>query len=331
MYPTHCRGREIKLSGAQDFEYKIGDMLRLDGGVFVMGSDRFYPEERPSRRVRVPGFWMDQHPVTNQEFARFVAATGYRTVAEIPPDVADYPGLAPGAAHAGSLVFERTAGPVPLGDPSRWWSFRIGADWRHPAGPQSSIADLPDHPVVHVAHADAVAYAKWAGKELPTEAEWEYAARGGLDDADYGWGNELSPGGRILANYWRGRFPYSSLREDGGYRTTPVGAFPANGYGLCDMIGNVWEWTEDWWGHSATNAASPCCVLNNPRGGAFTGSFDPLIPDVPIGRKVIKGGSHLCASNYCQRYRPAARSPQMIDSSTSHIGFRCVLRLPEAA
>jgi formylglycine-generating enzyme required for sulfatase activity len=301
-------------------------MVRLPGGVFRMGSDHFYPEERPERRIRLPPFQIDKYPVTNREFASFVEATGYRTLAEIPPDPADYPGLNPDMARAGSLVFERTAGPVPLGDPSRWWFFRSQADWCHPTGAASTIDGLMDHPVVHIAHADAQAYARWAGKSLPTEAEWEYAARGGLEGADYGWGEELSPSGAVMANYWRGTFPYSNLRDDGGYRTTPVTAFPANGYGLHDMIGNVWEWTDDWWSEAAAQPASPCCVAENPRGGSLGGSLDPEMPGIAIGRKVIKGGSHLCAPNYCQRYRPAARAPQMVDSATSHIGFRCVLR-----
>jgi formylglycine-generating enzyme required for sulfatase activity len=304
-------------------------MVHLPGGVFRMGCDHFYPEERPERRVRLAAFQIDKHPVTNRDFACFVKATGYRTVAEIPPDPADYPGLRPDLAHAGSLVFERTAGPVPLGDPTRWWFFRAGADWRHPTGAGSAIDGLMDHPVVHIAHADAQAYARWAGKSLPTEAEWEYAARGGLDRADYGWGGELSPGGAVMANFWRGHFPYSNLRDDGGYRTTPVTAFPANDYGVHDMIGNVWEWTDDWWSETAGQPASPCCVAaDDPRGGSLSGSLDPEMPGIAIGRKVIKGGSHLCAPNYCQRYRPAARAPQMVDSTTSHIGFRCVLRTP---
>jgi sulfatase modifying factor 1 len=308
------------------FEERAG-MLRMGGGEFLMGSDRFYPEERPSRRVRVSPFWIDVSPVTNREFLRFVDATGHRTLAEIAPDPADYPGMDPAQAVPGSLVFERTAGPVPLNNPGRWWFFRAGADWRRPTGLGSSIAALMDHPVVHIAYIDAAAYAAWAGKAIPTEAEWEYAARGGLCGADYGWGDELNPDGRVLANYWRGHFPYSNLREDGGYRTVPVQSFPANGYGLHDMIGNVWEWTDDWWDLRAASA-SPCCVMDNPRGGTLDASLDPATPQVRIGRKVIKGGSHLCAPTYCQRYRPAARSPQMIDSSTSHIGFRCVVREP---
>ena len=301
------------------------EMVSLPGGVFRMGCDHFYPEERPERYIRLPSFQIDKYPVTNRDFACFVEATGYRTVAEIPPDPAGYPGLLPDMAYAGSLVFERTAGPVPLDGPARWWFFCAGADWRHPTGAASTIDGLMNHPVVHIAHADAQAYARWAGKSLPTEAEWEYAARGGLEGADYGWGAELNPGGAIMANYWRGHFPYSNLRADGGYRTTPVAAFPANGYGLHDMTGNVWEWTDDWWAE-AVQTARPCCVAENPRGGSEGESLDPEMPHIAIGRKVIKGGSHLCAPNYCQRYRPAARAPQMIDSTTSHIGFRCVLR-----
>jgi formylglycine-generating enzyme required for sulfatase activity len=228
---------------------------------------------------------------------------------------------------AGSLVFQPTAGPVPLDNAARWWVFSLGADWRHPSGAASTMDGLMDHPVVHIAHADAQAYARWAGKSLPTEAEWEYAARGGIDGADYGWGQELNPGGAIMANYWRGTFPYSNLRDDGGYRTTPVTAFPANGYGLHDMIGNVWEWTDDWWSE-AVHPASPCCVADDPRGGSLAGSLDLDLPDFAIGRKVIKGGSHLCAPNYCRRYRPAARHAEPVDTSTSHVGFRCIVRGP---
>lgn len=294
-----------------------------------MGSDRFYPEEMPVRRVRVDPFWIDEAPVTNRQFAAFVEATGHRTSAEIPPDPRDYPGMAPEMAKAGSLVFEKTAGPVDLNDWSHWWHFRFGADWRHPAGPDSSLDGLDDHPVVHVSYHDALAYAEWAGKSLPTEAEWEFAASGGHDGWDYAWGSELAPGGRMLANYWQGLFPFSNTLEDGWLRTSPVGAFPPNDYGLLDMIGNVWEWTRDWYampqGVKKTQS-SPCCTIDNPRGGRKRESLDPAMPGIKIGRKVLKGGSHLCAVNYCQRYRPAARHPQAIDSSTSHIGFRCVVR-----
>lgn len=305
-------------------------MRFIPGGGSAMGSDRFYPEERPVRRVRVEDFWIDETPVTNRQFAAFVAATGYRTLAEIPPDPKVYPGLSPDMARAGSLVFRRSATPIPLDDFGQWWEFLFGADWRHPHGPESGIDDLLDHPVVHVAYADAEAYARWAGKALPTEAEWELAARGGLEGAEYAWGDELAPGGAILTNYWRGLFPFANQREDGGYRTTAVRSYPANGHGLYDMIGNVWEWTLDWYALPqalrSSGKKSPCCAVPDPRGGNLRGSIDPAAPGLRIGRKVLKGGSHLCAENYCQRYRPAARHPQAVDSATSHIGFRCIRR-----
>jgi len=300
-------------------------MREIPGGTFTMGSEHFYPEERPLRQVKVDPFWIDETPVTNAAFAAFVAATGYRTLAEIPPDPKLYPGLDPALAEPGSLVFVKASAPVPLDDHANWWAFVPGADWRHPTGPGSMIEGMAEHPVVHIAFEDAEAYAKWAGKALPTEAEWEWAARGGLIDRDYAWGDELAPDGEILANYWQGLFPFASTKPGGDYRTTPVGHFPANGYGLSDMIGNVWEWTRDW--YAASHPAKPkgsCCVAANPRGATMRESLDPAAPDVRIGRKVLKGGSHLCAVNYCQRYRPAARHPQSIDSGTSHIGFRCV-------
>jgi len=303
------------------------EMRYLPGGSFVMGSDRFYPEEAPVRHVRVDPFWIDQVPVTNAAFARFVSETGYQTVAEIAPDPADYPGMLPEMAQPGSLVFEPTSGPVDLYDPSQWWHFRFGANWRHPVGPDSVVDALPDHPVVHIAYQDAAAYAAWAGKSLPTEAEWEFAARGGLDGADYAWGNELAPDGLMLANYWQGAFPFANQLLDGWERTSPVRSFPVNGYELYDMIGNVWEWTSDWWSQPTApkKRTGSCCVIANPRGGRRSDSHDPYAPG-KIPRKVVKGGSHLCAANYCQRYRPAARHAQDVESSTSHIGFRCVRR-----
>jgi formylglycine-generating enzyme required for sulfatase activity len=303
-------------------------MRRLEGGLFLMGSNLDYPEEAPARPVSVGAFRIDVHPVTNRQFAEFVAATGYVTTAETAPDPAQYPGLPPEFAKPGSLVFRKTRGPVDLHDVRQWWEFRLGADWRHPLGPGSSLDGLSEHPVVHVTAADAEAYARWAGKALPTEAEWEYAARGGLEAAKYAWGDELAPGGAMLANYWQGRFPYENTREDGWERTSPVGSYPANGHGLYDMIGNVWEWTADWYAlwTQAPTAARPCCAPRNPRGGVEEASYDPATPGAKIGRRVIKGGSHLCAASYCERYRPAARSAQAIDTSTSHIGFRCVVR-----
>ena len=302
-------------------------MIAIPGGTFAMGSERFYPEEAPVRRVRVDAFRIDATPVTNAQFAHFVAETGHVTFAELPPDPKQYPGMLPELAQAGSLVFEPTPAPVPLTAAPVWWDFRIGASWRQPQGPGSSIADLENHPVVHVAHADAEAYVAWAGKALPSEAEWEWAARGGLADADYAWGDELAPQGKMLANYWQGAFPHGNTLADGHLRTSPVRTYPANGYGLYDMIGNVWEWTADWFAQPKLErkARGSCCIPVNPRGGNRGGSIVKSDP-IRIPRKVMKGGSHLCAEDYCQRYRPAARYAQPVDTTTGHVGFRCVVR-----
>jgi formylglycine-generating enzyme required for sulfatase activity len=302
-------------------------MIKLPGGTFRMGSDKHYPEEGPVHRVTVDGFWMDVYPVTNADFSRFVEATGYITFAEIPPDPKNYPGAPPEMLKAGSLVFVKPTGKVALNNYANWWQFIIGADWRHPYGPHSSLEGLENHPVVHITYRDAAAYAKWAGKQLPSEAEWEFAARGGLEGAEYAWGDELQPGGVMMANYWQGQFPHQNLLLDGYEYTSPVGVFPANGYGLYDMIGNVWEMTSDWFtARHEAEAAKACCVPRNPRGPRKEESYDPTLP-VAIPRKVMKGGSHLCAANYCLRYRPAARSPQALDTSTSHAGFRCIIRM----
>ena len=301
-------------------------MVWIEGGRFRMGSDQHYPEEAPARWVEVDGFWIDAAPVTNRDFARFVKATNWVTFAEQAPDPAAYPGILPEYIAPGSLVFTPTEGPVPLGDFRLWWRYTLGADWRHPTGPDGSLAGLLDHPVVHVAWADVQAYADWAGKTLPTEAEWEFAARGGLDGAEFAWGDELHPGGQVLANTWLGRFPFETTKRGRNFRTSRVGSFPANGYGLHDMIGNVWEWTQDWWSAGAPAAASPCCAARNPRGGVMAESRETDCPGGDIPRKVLKGGSHLCAPSYCRRYRPAARHAQPIDTSSSHIGFRCVVR-----
>jgi sulfatase modifying factor 1 len=303
------------------------DMVWIEGREFRMGSDAHYPEEAPVRRVRVDGFFIDPHPVSNRQFAAFVAATGYRTVAERPPNPADYPGALPHMLTPGSLVFRKTRSPVDLRDFSNWWRWTPGAYWRHPEGKGSSIAKRLDHPVVQVALEDAEAYASWAGKALPTEAEWEFAARGGLNGAEFVWGDEFAPEGRQMANTWQGEFPWQNLCAGGFERTSPVGVFPANRYGLFDMAGNVGEWTTDWFSaRHMPNAESPCCVSSNPRGAPVEASFDPAQPQFSIPRKVVKGGSFLCAPNYCRRYRPAARHAQMIDSGMSHIGFRCVVR-----
>jgi sulfatase modifying factor 1 len=301
------------------------NMVWVPGGTFRMGSDRHYPEEAPSHRVAVDGFWLDRTPVTNRQFAEFVEAENYMTLAEIPPGPNNYPGALPHMLYAGSLTFRRPLERVTADHWQHWWTFLRGADWRHPYGPGSGILALQDHPVVHVAYQDALAYARWAGKELPTEAEWEFAARGGLDGAEFAWGDELTPRGKFLANFWKGVFPWQNRAEDGFERTSPVLAFPSNSYGLYDMIGNVWEWTSDWFKpRHPVDAAKPCCIPRNPRGGKEDLSYDPSPPESGIPRKVLKGGSHLCAPNYCRRYRPAARHPQPVDTSACHIGFRCV-------
>lgn len=301
-------------------------LVALPGGAFTMGSDRHYAEERPAHPMVVPGFAIDDTCVTNAEFAAFVQATGYVTVAERPLDPALYPGAKPQMLQPGSLVFHMTEGPVDTSDYRNWWSWVPGACWHHPEGPGSSIADRADHPVVQVAFEDAAAFAAWAGKALPTETEWEYAARGGLDGTEFAWGDELAPGGTHLANTWQGPFPWRNFAADGFERTCPVRSFPPNGYGLFEMCGNVWEWTTDWFAsrHLPQSGQPTCCGAG--RGATLEGSYDPAQPTIRIPRKVVKGGSFLCAPNYCRRYRPAARHAQMIDSGMSHIGFRCISR-----
>src|SRR6202789_3083910 len=241
-----------------------------------MGSDRHYPEEAPVHNVTVDGFWMDRTPVTNRQFRPFINAPGDVSFAELTPAPKDYPDAMPHMLKAGSLVFTPPRQAVDLRDFSQWWNFTFGANSRRPYGPRSNISGLDDHPVVHVAYRDVEAYAKWAGKELPTEAEWEFAARGGLDGAEFAWGDELTPGGKHMANTWQGAFPCENLASDGYTRTSPVDAFPPNNFGLFDMIGNVWEWTADWYSTRHTSDASKaCCIPENPRGGVEVGSYDP--------------------------------------------------------
>ena len=304
------------------------DMLWIPGGTFRMGSEDFYPDEKPIQEVVVDGFWMDRHLVTNARFAAFVEATSYVTLAERPLNPADYPGAPEENLVPGALVFQKTAHPVDLRDYGNWWAWTPGANWTHPFGPASTIDGIEQHPVVHVAYEDAEAYARWAGLDLPTEAEWEFAARGGLDGKKFTWGDEHFPDGKAMANSWQGEFPWQNLLTDGYEGTSPVGAFPANGYGLFDMAGNVWEWTCDWFVPRGADDGKSCCggPKINPRVSSLEKSFDPRQPQFRIPRKVVKGGSHLCAPNYCLRYRPAARQPQMIDSGMSHIGFRCITR-----
>jgi sulfatase modifying factor 1 len=302
-------------------------MVWIPGGTFRMGSDDWYPEERPVHPVSVDGFWMDDHQVTVAEFRRFVKATGYVTMAERPLDPADYPDADPSLLVPGSLVFQRTRGPVSLDDYRNWWAYVPGASWRHPKGPGSTLDGLDRHPVTQVAFEDVETYAAWAGKELPTEAEWEFAARGGLDGATYTWGDEFAPRGRMMANTWQGEFPWQNTLLDKYEGTSPIRSFPPNGYGLHDMAGNVWEWTADFFTPRHPDAVDhPCCTPSNPRTTSPDASFGVGLPGESIPRRVTKGGSHLCAPNYCHRYRPAARQGEPVDTSTGHIGFRCVVR-----
>lgn len=305
--------------------------VTIEAATFRMGSDAHEPEEAPAHLVAVDGFRIDRDEVTNRRFAAFVEATGYVTVAERPLDPADYPGAPAENLVPGSMVFTPTPGPVDLRHLSQWWRWQPSACWQHPEGPGSDVDDRLDHPVVHVAYEDAAAYASWVGGRLPTEAEWELAARGGLDGAAYTWGDTKRPEGRIMANTWDGLdFPWRSTGESGWLGTSPVGTFPPNGFGLHDMAGNVWEWTADWWTdrHAGDANVGPCCAPRNPRGGDAAGSLDRHQPQFAVPRKVVKGGSHLCADSYCQRYRPAARRPQAVDTGMSHIGFRCAWDLP---
>jgi formylglycine-generating enzyme len=298
-------------------EARPAGMVWIPGGTFLMGSNRHYPEEQPPRYAKVSGFWIDRTEVTNAQFSTFVAATGYKTVAERGLNAKDYPGLPPEALRPGSMVFFAPPANARIRmDMTSWWRYVPGADWRHPTGPSSSIAGKDNHPVVHVAYADAEAYAKWAGRALPTEAEWEYAARGGLNGKEFAWGDEQTPQGEWMANSWQGMFPFEDEKADGHHGTAPVGCFKPNGYGIFDTIGNVWEWASDWYrpGHNFDD-----------------GDIDPAGPPMMTATaggpvRVIKGGSWLCAPNFCARYRPAARQPQEADLGASHIGFRTVLR-----
>ena len=300
------------------------DMVWIERQTFVMGADDQRPEERAAHEVTVDGFWIDRHEVTNAEFAQFIEATGYRTLAERGLDPEKNPGLPPELLAPGSMVFSMPDAVANLQDVTQWWRYQPGADWRHPEGPGSSIVGRENHPVVHVAVEDAMAYADWADKRLPTEAEWEAAARSGLEEATFTWGEHYDPVQGWKANTWQGRFPVEDRGEDGHHGTAPVGCFEPNGYGLYDMAGNVWEWTADWYlpGHRPE-------PVTNPRGpelfqaAAFAGDRIP--------RRVIKGGSWLCADNFCARYRPAARQPMDADLGASHIGFRTVSDTPPAA
>jgi sulfatase modifying factor 1 len=330
--PTQADERSVApMPATNPAEDNPPGMVWVPGGEFTMGSDdpEAAPAERPSHRVRVDGFWMDVTEVTNAQFRRFVEATGYTTTAErpvvweqlskaLPPGTPKPPDdrLVPG-----SLVFTPPVHPVSLDDQSGWWRWVPGANWRHPEGPDGTIVGKDDHPVVHVSWDDAVAFTKWAGKRLPTEAEWEFAARGGLEARKYAWGDVFQPGDRPLANTWQGRFPDMNTRDDGFDRTAPVKSFPPNRYGLYDMIGNVWEWCADWYRPDIYRRDSGRAVVANPAGPAA--SFDPNEPYQP--KRVTRGGSFLCSPNYCSNYRPSARRGTATDSGMSHLGFRCAM------
>lgn len=303
-------------------------MVWIPGGRFRMGSDDHYPEEAPAHETEIDGFWIDRAPVTNAQFLKFVKATGYITTAEQPVDPSLYPGASPEQLYPASIVFEAPHHPVQLGHHHAWWSYVAGASWRHPEGPGSNTKGREQHPVVHISYADAVAYAEWAGKSLPSEREWERAARGGLEFQEFAWGDTLYPNGQAMANTWQGDFPHQNTLMDGYYRTSPVGRYPANGFNLVDMIGNVWEWTRTWYSkghhHNGNSPDHQCCASAQD---ARNASIDTNSEHGSVPRKVVKGGSYLCAPSYCRRYRPAARMAQGIDTTTGHLGFRCVVRV----
>ena len=291
-------------------------MVWIPSGTFIMGSDEGNPDEQPIRPVTINGFWMDKTEVTNEQFQKFVDATGYLTIAERKPNPEDFPGADPALLVPGSVVFSPPDHEVPLDNHFQWWRYVPGANWRHPEGPGSSIEGREKHPVVHVAWEDAVAYCEWAGKRLPTEAEWEYAARGGLDRQPYVWGETKMPGDQHRANIWQGEFPINNTAKDGYPATAPVGSYSTNGFGLHDMAGNVWEWVHDWYRPDSYQSGEKL----NPKGP--DSSFDPNEPGTP--KRVIRGGSYLCSDVYCTGYRPSARMKTAPDTGLSHTGFRCV-------
>jgi formylglycine-generating enzyme required for sulfatase activity len=306
------------------------NMVWIPGGEFSMGAQdppgmddvgmQATHDSRPVHRVYVDGFWMDRTDVTNDQFAQFVKATGYVTIAERKPKAEDYPGAPPENLIAGSVVFSPPSHAVPLNDHFQWWTYVAGANWRHPLGPNSDLESKGRVPVVHIAYADATAYARWAGKRLPTEAEWEFAARGGLAGKPFVWGDQFRPGGRWMSNTHQGHFPDHDTGADGHVGITAVGQYPPNGYGLYDMAGNVWQWTSDWYSADYYRTLAGRGVARNPQGPAR--SFDPSEPQVP--KKVHRGGSFLCTDQYCSRYMVGTRGKGAVDTGTNHLGFRCV-------
>lgn len=322
-HDTSCNvqmpSRKVSLSGSDSLTSRGVDtakMVWIEGGVFEMGSNDFH-DTQPAHKVQVSGFWMDEHEVTNAQYAAFVTATGYKTVAERPLNPADFPGVPADKLVPGSAVFTPPPKPVDLSNPLQWWEYVNHASWKHPEGPQSSITNRMNEPVVHISYEDAEAYAKWAGKRLPTEAEWEYAARAGKKQhTPYYWGTELKPGGKWLANIFQGSFPHANAKEDGYAGVAPVKTFPPNAYGLYDMDGNVWEWCSDYY-RPDYYKISPA---ENPKGPAD--SFDPDEPGAV--KRVQRGGSFLCSDQYCIRYRAGSRGKGEVSSASNNLGFRCV-------
>lgn len=310
--PLVANSAQNNIAECAELSSEDDDMIWIEGGEFSMGSTDYYPDEGPVNDIKVEGFWIDKYEVTNAQFSKFVDETAYVTVAERQLDPADFPGIPADQLKPGSVVFIMPTKPSQGGSLTDWWQFIPGTSWREPFGPGSSIEGKDNHPVVHVAYEDALAYAKWAGRDLPTEAQWEYAARGGLENKAFAWGDEFRPDEKWRANTWQGMFPAFNEEEDGHLAIAPAGCYPANDYGLHDMIGNVWEWVDDWYfpGHQAANTER------------FPAGYDPRQPGVPV--KVIKGGSYLCAKNFCMRYRPSARHSQESTFSAAHIGFRTV-------
>ncbi len=309
------------VSPKRDSKLSPLNMVWIPPGKFKMGSNHpMFQDARPIHEVTLDGFWMDVTPVTNAQYSRFVKATGYVTVAERPLNPNDFPGVPKDKLVPGALVFKTTSKPVPLDDVSQWWEYVPGANWKHPEGPESDLLKRLNHPVVQIAYEDAEAYARWAKKRLPTEAEWEYAARGGLNQKPYVWGDKFRPHGQIMANTWQGHFPNQNTKEDGWITTSPVNAFPKNRFGLYDMSGNVWEWCSDWY-RPDYYEHSP---KKNPKGPPT--SFDP--EELGMKKRIQRGGSFLCSDQYCSRYMPGGRGKGAIDTGSVHVGFRCVLDGP---
>lgn len=317
---NHAIGAHTAAGTSDNAAKEKNNMVWIPPGTFSMGCEEAsFIDAKPIHKVHIDGFWLDKTLVTNQQFAEFVRATNYITIAERKPQAKDFPGAPPENLVPGALVFTAPSHPVSLHSHYQWWRYVPGASWQHPEGPASNIKKRRHHPVVQVAYDDAIAYAHWAGKRLPTEAEFEYAARGSLDRKQFSWGNNLKPNGKWQANIWQGEFPSQNTMQDGFYSTAPVASFPANGYGLYDMTGNVWEWCSDWYRADYYKGFTSGTIADNPHGP--DNSFDPYEPGVP--KRVQRGGSFLCSDQYCARYLVGARGKGEPSSGCSNVGFRC--------